>query len=261
MSAAPGPFTEWRHRESGEIVIVIGVVDVEPAGGQMVLYNRAGRLLVTSLEDWQAPLPTPVCKTCGDQHRVGSRVCTSCPLPCPQCRLGGIGAFCDKTPCACACHEGSFLYVDWRQRRELPAVPQYEKVGPDTLFLQARCPMPHEVNSRGAVVPLEGCEVCGGTNTLRHPILSRRPRVAGTKNKRRRYKMSGQDEVDHYAEVPRLNARVQELLESNNAYLERARLAEYRLSVSLATQRTLEARAYDLERRLAAYSSSSAADT
>jgi hypothetical protein len=198
----------------------------------MVLYNRAGRLLVTSLEDWQAPLPTPVCKTCGDQHRVGSRVCTSCPLPCPQCRLGGIGAFCDKTPCACACHEGSFLYVDWRQRRELPAVPQYEKVGPDTLFLQARCPMPHEVNSRGVVVPLEG-----------------------------RYKMSGQDEVDHYAEVPRLNARVQELLESNNAYLERARLAEYRLSVSLATQRTLEARAYDLERRLAAYSSSSAADT
>lgn len=55
----------------------------------------------------------PVCKTCNDTHRMtqaregdNDRVvmCTSCPVPCQRCRAGGRGAFCEKTPCRCACH-------------------------------------------------------------------------------------------------------------------------------------------------------------
>lgn len=50
-------------------------------------------------------------------------------------------------------------------------------------------------------------------------------------------------------EVERLRAREQELLESNNAYLARARNAEYQVSVSLTAQRTFERLAYDHEKR------------
>lgn len=58
-------------------------------------------------------LPTkPVCDSCHDTHQVHneergeSRMCTRCPRPCRKCANGyGRGAYCAKTPCACACHK------------------------------------------------------------------------------------------------------------------------------------------------------------
>lgn len=32
-------------------------------------------------------------------------MCTRCPVPCQECRAGGTGAFCGKTPCGCQCHD------------------------------------------------------------------------------------------------------------------------------------------------------------
>lgn len=32
-------------------------------------------------------------------------MCTRCPVPCQECRAGGTGAFCGKTPCECQCHD------------------------------------------------------------------------------------------------------------------------------------------------------------
>jgi hypothetical protein len=52
----------------------------------------------------------PVCKTCKDMQRVYSErygafiPCTRCPVPCQKCRAYGTGAFCQNTPCDCACH-------------------------------------------------------------------------------------------------------------------------------------------------------------
>lgn len=51
----------------------------------------------------------PICETCNDTHRMEIRgdqmvPCTRCPTPCQRCRAGGTGAFCERTPCACACH-------------------------------------------------------------------------------------------------------------------------------------------------------------
>ncbi len=49
-----------------------------------------------------------VCETCNDTHRMdlsGAVVnCTRCPVPCQTCRRGGNGAYCEHTPCSCACH-------------------------------------------------------------------------------------------------------------------------------------------------------------
>lgn len=51
---------------------------------------------------------TPVCSTCNDTHSVpynGTYVmCTRCPTPCGDCRRGGSGPYCAKTPCSCECH-------------------------------------------------------------------------------------------------------------------------------------------------------------
>lgn len=50
-----------------------------------------------------------VCSTCNDTHLMPygeDRVmCTRCPVPCQECRAGGTGAFCGKTPCECQCHD------------------------------------------------------------------------------------------------------------------------------------------------------------
>jgi hypothetical protein len=52
-----------------------------------------------------------VCSTCNDTHRmlIGERefMCTSCPVPCRQCRRFGTGPYCEVTPCACGCHASS----------------------------------------------------------------------------------------------------------------------------------------------------------
>ena len=49
---------------------------------------------------------TTVCRVCLDTHRFpeSGHMCTSCPIPCEECRQGGRGAFCESTPCACKCH-------------------------------------------------------------------------------------------------------------------------------------------------------------
>ena len=50
----------------------------------------------------------PTCERCDDTHRMelgGAIVsCTACPVPCQECRAGGVGAFCESTPCSCSCH-------------------------------------------------------------------------------------------------------------------------------------------------------------
>jgi hypothetical protein len=67
----------------------------------------------------------PICANCKDTHRVHyedergewvDRYCQHCPTPCQRCRAGGIGAYCEKTPCDCACHAGHFLYREHAQR-------------------------------------------------------------------------------------------------------------------------------------------------
>ncbi len=54
-----------------------------------------------------------ICSTCDDTHlmTLGERMvmCTRCPLPCSSCRgspMDPTAAYCAKTPCPCACHEG-----------------------------------------------------------------------------------------------------------------------------------------------------------
>ena len=51
----------------------------------------------------------PICDSCNDTHFMeleqGQVPCTHCPVPCPECRDRGIGAFCQTTPCACGCHK------------------------------------------------------------------------------------------------------------------------------------------------------------
>lgn len=37
-------------------------------------------------------------------------MCTRCPTPCQSCRSGGIGPYCEETPCDCACHAQSHQY-------------------------------------------------------------------------------------------------------------------------------------------------------
>jgi hypothetical protein len=51
-----------------------------------------------------------VCSTCNDTHLMSlgddEVMCTRCPRPCQKCRVGGNGAYCSTTPCACDCHGG-----------------------------------------------------------------------------------------------------------------------------------------------------------
>lgn len=51
----------------------------------------------------------PVCRRCDDLHVMEtadgrSLMCVYCPRPCEKCRAGGNGAYCEQTPCGCACH-------------------------------------------------------------------------------------------------------------------------------------------------------------
>lgn len=52
----------------------------------------------------------PVCAHCNDTHvmhneeRGTSWPCTFCPVPCAECRAGGNGPYCVRTPCVCTCH-------------------------------------------------------------------------------------------------------------------------------------------------------------
>ena len=52
----------------------------------------------------------PVCKTCNDTHTMmldeRQVMCTRCPTPCQKCRQGGMGPYCENTPCSCECHRG-----------------------------------------------------------------------------------------------------------------------------------------------------------
>ena len=95
-----------------------------------------------ALLDRAAPEPrVVVCSLCNDTHKVptpegdhgpfgdGTRMCTSCPAPCQKCRAGGTGAYCEHTPCSCACHEqrhphtvARLIAAGWRRMREAPPV-------------------------------------------------------------------------------------------------------------------------------------------
>ncbi len=61
----------------------------------------------------------PICDICSDSHSMELRgaivCCTHCPVPCQDCRKGGVGAFCETTPCACLCHKNHPKY-----RKALP---------------------------------------------------------------------------------------------------------------------------------------------
>lgn len=50
-----------------------------------------------------------VCDRCKDTHLMylddRKVLCIFCPLPCPKCRQGGLGSFCEETPCSCECHK------------------------------------------------------------------------------------------------------------------------------------------------------------
>lgn len=54
-----------------------------------------------------------VCNKCNDTHRVWNSEreyevwCQYCPVPCDSCRTDGRGAYCQNTPCSCACHNKS----------------------------------------------------------------------------------------------------------------------------------------------------------
>lgn len=60
----------------------------------------------------EPPVTEPVCKICKDTHIMHfeetgqDRMCTHCPLPCQDCRQGGTGPYCERTPCVCQCHRG-----------------------------------------------------------------------------------------------------------------------------------------------------------
>jgi hypothetical protein len=41
-------------------------------------------------------------------------MCTHCPTPCQECRVGGTGPFCEKTPCDCDCHDHNYQYSELR---------------------------------------------------------------------------------------------------------------------------------------------------
>lgn len=66
----------------------------------------------------------PICEGCNDTHRMdfgedhAQVMCTRCPSPCDECRTGagGRSAYCDKTPCDCACHADSWQYQKARER-------------------------------------------------------------------------------------------------------------------------------------------------
>lgn len=51
----------------------------------------------------------PTCKVCKDSHVMilddRAVPCTFCPVPCKECRLDKIGAYCESTPCPCDCHK------------------------------------------------------------------------------------------------------------------------------------------------------------
>lgn len=55
-----------------------------------------------------------VCYYCWDTHLVtvtndygedATQMCTHCPTPCHKCREGGLGPYCETTPCDCECHK------------------------------------------------------------------------------------------------------------------------------------------------------------
>lgn len=78
------------------------------------------------------PLPYgTICTHCNDTHRITRTrdghedqvvMCTWCPTPCQECRAGRTGAFCETTPCPCACHSSSFQYKE-AHRRALATPP------------------------------------------------------------------------------------------------------------------------------------------
>jgi hypothetical protein len=69
--------------------------------GALVTYAGNGTIGV--------PSKKVTCLQCWDTHamELGEKIvpCTFCPTPCQECRSGGTGPYCEKTPCNCNCHQ------------------------------------------------------------------------------------------------------------------------------------------------------------
>jgi hypothetical protein len=61
-----------------------------------------------------------ICEECKDTHKMELNeqmvMCTFCPSPCQECRAGGIGPFCEQTPCACKCHATHWKYAAFKAK-------------------------------------------------------------------------------------------------------------------------------------------------
>ncbi len=66
---------------------------------------------------------SPVCRVCNDTHRMeledATVMCTHCPTPCKECR---VGAYCRTTPCSCQCH-GKHPLTPAQQQALTAAIP------------------------------------------------------------------------------------------------------------------------------------------
>ncbi len=90
----------------------------------------------------------PVCSTCNDTHQMDLRgaivACTRCPVPCQRCRMGGTGAFCESTPCACACHQKRAKAPEWLVPLDDGSDPVRieirDQVVPPCVFIELRMP-------------------------------------------------------------------------------------------------------------------------
>lgn len=110
---AQGRWPEWISSERA--ANALGLPEKHTPGGlplyppPMEMYH-ARDYIARVITEHHADVRKPVCEQCGDTHQMELRgaivACTRCPVPCEKCRMGGTGAFCEHTPCACACHKG-----------------------------------------------------------------------------------------------------------------------------------------------------------
>jgi hypothetical protein len=87
-------------------------------------------------KDKECPAPEVkpfVCSVCKDTHKEGDRCCSTCPVPCPQCRnIGQI--YCLNTPCSCKCHDHHPAYRSFPIKKTL--IPARFDVGEKVMLNQ-----------------------------------------------------------------------------------------------------------------------------
>jgi hypothetical protein len=149
------------------------------------------------------PRPTPTseasetplrfnCTVCNDTHRMerdgrGSVMCTWCPTPCAKCRSGGLGAYCETTPCPCDCHASRRA----RERADAassssPTGTEAQEAWPCTCLHEheSACPLAPAPEAEEAAV----CSVCNDTHRMPStgwlcthcPVPCQKCRIGGT---------------------------------------------------------------------------------